>query len=169
MEGKCGIFLAGGKEGFSSGGGEDVGHLFERVLTWMVRCLRRTLLYADTLCPRLRTTPERSQLLQHRSGILYRSQNNESGFNLKFQEGREPWGFLRWGLRAGGTARFNNRVLDDEHSRKPDSFLCMNLIGASSLVSLAWERQRERERERERERDILRSCAWRNVQGWLKI
>lgn len=23
-------------------------------------------------------------------GILYRSQNNESGFNLKFQEGREP-------------------------------------------------------------------------------
>lgn len=49
-------------------GGEDVGRLFERVLTWMVRRLRRTLLYADTLCPRLRTTPERSQLLQHRSG-----------------------------------------------------------------------------------------------------
>lgn len=85
-------------------------------------------------------------------GILYRSQNNESGFNLKFQEGREPWGFLRWGLRAGGTARFNNRVLDDEHSRKPDSFLCMNLIDASSLVS------REKDRERERERNPLLVC-----------
>lgn len=83
-------------------------------------------------------------------GILYRSQNNESGFNLKFQEGREPWGFLRWGLRAGGTARFNNRVLDDEHSRKPDSFLCMNLIDASSLVS------REKDREREREKSSFR-------------
>lgn len=29
----------------------------------VVRCLRWTLLYADTLCPRLRTTPERSQVL----------------------------------------------------------------------------------------------------------
>lgn len=94
-------------------------------------------------------------------GILYRSQNNESGFNLKFQEGREPWGFLRWGLRAGGTARFNNRVLDDEHSRKPDSFLCMNLIDASSLVSREKDREREREKSSSRVHQGMFKAEWK--------
>lgn len=94
-------------------------------------------------------------------GILYRSQNNESGFNLKFQEGREPWGFLRWGLRAGGTARFNNRVLDDEHSRKPDSFLCMNLIDASSLVSREKDREREREKSSSRVHQGMFKADWK--------
>ncbi|KAK1136637.1 hypothetical protein K0M31_001182 [Melipona bicolor] len=80
---------------------ENVGHFFEHVLTWWFAvyaglCFMQTLYASD--CERHRNALKSSAPM----GILFRSQNNESGFNLKFQEGQELR-FLYWVLQAGGT------------------------------------------------------------------
>lgn len=92
---------------------------------------RTSLVYVDTLCPRLRATPERSQLPAAPIRILSRSQNNKRGERFNLGPGEAA---RRVPLLAGPPSWRHVLIIvhgDDELSRKPDPSPrhAANLIG----------------------------------------
>lgn len=104
------------------------------------RRLSGTLLYADTLCPRLRATPERSQLHRGDRSESFsdrKTTERRARFNLRSlrvaaaRRGAFPFARCIVASSPSSAARFNNHDNDDELSHKPDRrrLAATNLIG----------------------------------------